>query len=85
MRATIKSHKATIALLSSLSLAIFATAANATELTAFVLMPANTFGEGPTSEQFATGAGGNPLPLIDKQPVQGILAVLQGLPPIPSM
>jgi hypothetical protein len=62
-----------------MSVAIFATEANATELTAFALMPANTFAEGPTSGQFAgAGAGGNLLPLIDKQPVQGISAVQQG-------
>jgi hypothetical protein len=41
-------------------------------------MPANTFSEGPTSGQFATGAGGNSLPLVDKQPVQGFSAVLEG-------
>lgn len=52
---------------------------HATELTAFALMPANTFAVGPTSGQFAgAGAGGNALPLFDKQPVQGISAVLQG-------
>src|SRR5262245_30361952 len=57
-------------------------AANSTELTAFALMPANTFAQGPTSGQFAgTGAGGNTLPLIDKQPVQGVSAVLQGPTP----
>jgi hypothetical protein len=79
MRINKKSRKATVALLSAVSAAIFATAANATELTAFALMPANTFSEGPTSGQFAgAGAGGNTLPLIDKQPVQGISAVLQG-------
>ena len=79
MRTNNKSHKATIVLLSAISVVIFATAANATELTAFALMPANTFAEGPTSGQFAgAGAGGNTLPLIDKQPVQGISAVLQG-------
>ena len=50
-----------------------------TELTAFALMPANTFSTGPTSGQFAgPGAGGNALPLVDKQPVQGFSAVLHG-------
>lgn len=49
-----------------------------TELVAFALMPANTFSEGPTSGQFATGAGGNALPLVNKQPVQGVSAVLDG-------
>jgi len=50
-----------------------------TELVAFALMPANTFSDGPTSGQFAgPGAGGNALPLVDKQPVQGFSAVLPG-------
>jgi hypothetical protein len=63
----------------SASLLAISAAANATELTAFALMPANTFAEGPTSGQFAgPGAGGNALPLVGKQPVQGISAVLQG-------
>ncbi len=48
-------------------------------LTGWALMPANTFAEGPTSGQFAgSGAGGNPLPLAGKQPVQGFSAVLAG-------
>ncbi len=48
-------------------------------LSGWALMPANTFSDGPTSGQFAgSGAGGNPLPLIDRQPVQGLSAVLQG-------
>jgi len=79
MRTKNKNRKISIALLTTASAAIFATAANAAELTAFALMPANTFAEGPTSGQFAgPGAGGNALPLINKQPVQGISAVLQG-------
>ncbi|MEO6280078.1 MAG: esterase-like activity of phytase family protein [Roseateles sp.] len=47
-------------------------------LEGWALMPANTFAEGPTSGQFATGAGGNPLPLLNKQSVQGFSAVLAG-------
>jgi len=79
MRTKNKNRKISIALLTTASAAIFATVANAAELTAFALMPANTFAEGPTSGQFAgPGAGGNALPLINKQPVQGISAVLQG-------
>jgi len=54
-----------------------AQAASAT-LEGWALMPANTFSTGPTSGQFASGAGGNPLPLLDKQPVQGFSAVLAG-------
>ena len=74
-----KSRNVPFAVLTALTAAIFSTAANATELTAFALMPANTFAEGPTSGQFAgAGQGGNTLPLVDKQPVQGISAVLHG-------
>lgn len=48
-------------------------------LTGWAVMPANTFSDGPTSGQFAgAGAGGNPLPLLNKQPVQGVSAVLNG-------
>jgi hypothetical protein len=61
------------------SSALLATTAGATELVAFALMPANTFAVGPTSGQFAgAGAGGNTLPLLNKQPVQGVSAVLEG-------
>ena len=71
--------KASVALLTAVGAAYFASPATATELIGFALMPANTFAEGPTSGQFAgPGAGGNALPLIDKQPVQGISAVLHG-------
>lgn len=54
-----------------------AQAASAT-LEGWALMPANTFAEGPTTGQFASGAGGNALPLLDKQSVQGFSAVLAG-------
>ena len=47
-------------------------------LTGWALMPANTFADGPTTGQFASGAGGNALPLIGKQSVQGFSAVLNG-------
>lgn len=54
-------------------------AAGANTLTGWALMPANTFSDGPTSGQFAgAGNGGNPLPLVDRQPVQGFSAVLSG-------
>jgi hypothetical protein len=67
---------------SALIAASFAPSVNATELTGFALMPANTFAVGPTSGQFAgAGAGGNALPLVNKQPVQGVSAVLAGPSP----
>ena len=64
---------------SALASALGASNAFANELTAFAVMPANTFAVGSTSGQFAgSGAGGNALPLVNKQPVQGISAVLAG-------
>jgi hypothetical protein len=66
-------------LVAAISVLFITMGVNATELTAFALLPANTFAEGPTSGQFAVpGAGGNALPLLNKQPVQGVSAVLQG-------
>ena len=50
----------------------------ANTLTGWALMPANTFSDGPTTGQFASGAGGNPLPLVNMQSVQGFSAVLNG-------
>ena len=71
--------KTPLALLTAFSATFIATTAVAAELIGFALMPANTFAVGPTSGQFAgPGAGGNALPLIDKQPVQGVSAVLHG-------
>lgn len=79
MKITTKGCLFSVSVLSILGIAVGSSSVNAAELTAFALMPANTFSEGPTSGQFAgTGTGGNPLPLINKQPVQGISAVLQG-------
>ena len=64
----------------ALTLAAAATSAQAQSntLIGWAKMPANTFSDGPTSGQFASGAGGNPLPLLNKQPVQGFSAVLNG-------
>lgn len=50
----------------------------ATTLTGWALMPANTFAPGPTSAQFVTAPFGNPAPLPNHQPVQGLSAVLRG-------
>jgi len=71
--------KAPAALLLVMSATFLANIAIANELIGFALMPANTFAAGPTSGQFAgPGAGGNALPLIHQQPVQGVSAVLRG-------
>ena len=69
----------TAAAVSALASGLGESVAFANELTAFAVMQANTFAEGPTSGQFAgSGAGGNALPLVNQQPVQGFSAVLQG-------
>jgi hypothetical protein len=71
--------KAPFTFLLAIGAVLFANIVAAAELIGFALMPANTFAEGPTSGQFAgAGAGGNALPLIDRQPVQGVSAVLHG-------
>jgi hypothetical protein len=53
-------------------------AAQATTLTGFASMPADTFAKGPTSGQFVTPANGATLPLVRKQPVQGFSTLLTG-------
>lgn len=47
-------------------------------LEAFARLPADTFRVGPTSGQFIAAANGRIPPFVDKQPVQGISAVLRG-------
>src|SRR5215813_15608060 len=47
-------------------------------LEAIAILPADTFEHGPTSGQFITPANGRIPPFVNKQPVQGISAVLQG-------
>ncbi len=48
-------------------------------LTGFAVMPPTTFSDGPTSGQFAgKGDGGNALPLLNMQPVQGFSTILHG-------
>jgi hypothetical protein len=53
----------------------------AAELLDRAVLPADSFSTGPTSGQFASGANGRVLPLINKQPVQGFSAVLRGPKP----
>ncbi|HTU64362.1 MAG TPA: esterase-like activity of phytase family protein [Steroidobacteraceae bacterium] len=52
--------------------------ASAAELLDRAVLNAHSFAPGPTSGQYASGANGVVLPLIDKQPVQGFSAVLRG-------
>ncbi len=74
-----KTRSIALSALSLASLWCWAGASSAQTLTGWALMPANTFSDGPTAGQFAgAGAGGNALPLLNKQPVQGISAVLSG-------
>ena len=47
-------------------------------LSGWAAMPASTFAPGPTSGQFTTPQNGVTPPYIDKQPVQGFSAVLDG-------
>lgn len=70
-----------LTLVFAIAAAFAATSAQAAQntLSGWAMMPANTFSDGPTSGQFAgAGAGGNPLPLVDMQPVQGFSGVLAG-------
>lgn len=66
-------------LLAAAALLVVQSAGAQPTLTGWAILPANTFSDGPTSGQFAgPGAGGNPLPLVARQPVQGFSAVLNG-------
>lgn len=58
--------------------ALYATAAAAAPtLVGFAQLPAATFTDGPTSGQFITGGtNGQPVPFVNRQPVQGISGIL---------
>src|SRR5262245_52026372 len=49
----------------------------AQSLEGIAILPADSFVAGPTSGQFITPANGRIPPFVDKQPVQGISAVLR--------
>ena len=72
------SSRRMVALASALCSAFVFHSASAAELLDRAVLPADSFSPGPTSGQFATGANGRVLPLINKQPVQGFSAVLRG-------
>jgi hypothetical protein len=63
---------------SLLCCALMLQTASAAELLDRAVLPSDSFAPGPTSGQFASGANGVSLPLINKQPVQGFSAVLRG-------
>src|SRR5688572_26659921 len=65
-------------MLATLCAAAVIGSASAAELLDRAVLPADTFSPGPTSGQYASGANGRVLPLINKQPVQGFSAVLRG-------
>lgn len=68
-----------LALAAALACTAHPALAQTATLSGFALMPAATFSDGPTSGQFAgAGAGGNALPLINRQPVQGVSTILAG-------
>src|SRR5688500_11822885 len=62
----------------ALCAALLVLPAHSTELLDRAILPSATFSPGPTTGQFANGANGVVLPLIDRQPVQGFSAVLRG-------
>lgn len=76
----IQTHlRSTRTVAAAVSAVLFGALAHAdTTLTGWALMPANTFAPGPTSAQFVTAPFGNPAPLPNQQPVQGLSAVLHG-------
>ena len=67
---------------SILALAAITSAVQAAELVGRAVLPAATFGPGPTSGQFITSANGVSVPFVDKQPVQGLSGVVPG--PVPG-
>ncbi len=72
-------RSSTIASTIAAALVLSGNAVASPTLSGWAVMPANTFSDGPTTGQFAgAGAGGNPLPLLNQQSVQGFSAVLDG-------
>lgn len=53
-------------------------AAQAATLTAFAVLPADTFVPGPTSGQLIKAANGRHPPFVDQQPVQGFSGLIKG-------
>jgi len=65
-------------LLASVALTGAPLSVSAAELLGRAVLPAATFADGPTSGQFTSGGNGIATPFINKQPVQGLSAILPG-------
>ncbi len=74
------SHRTGAVVASAICSAFVVHSASAAELLDRAVLPSESFSPGPTSGQYASGANGIVLPLINKQPVQGFSAVLRGRP-----
>ena len=61
-----------------LLLLLTAAAAQAATLTAYAVLPADTFRPGPTSGQLIEAVNGRQPPFINQQPVQGFSALIKG-------
>jgi len=59
-------------------LLLLTAAAQAATLTAYAVLPADTFVPGPTSGQLIKAVNGRQPPFIDQQPVQGFSALVKG-------
>jgi hypothetical protein len=72
-------HRALVLSVTAIAAATLAGQASAANtLSGFAFLPAETFAPGPTSGQFTTPANGITPPYVNKQPVQGFSAVLNG-------
>lgn len=66
------------ALLLATAVAVSIKAASAATLVGYAVLPADSFSPGPTSGQFIGPANGRVPPFADRQPVQGVSAIIAG-------
>lgn len=66
------------ALLLATAVAVSVEAASAATLVGYAVLPADSFSPGPTSGQFIGPANGRVPPFLDRQPVQGVSAIIAG-------
>lgn len=77
MNVVVRGYRAVlVSLISIFSISSWTEQAQAVELVGRAVLPAATFAPGPTSGQFITGANGQSTPFLNKQPVQGISAII---------